>query len=290
MSPERKIYLVTGCSAGLGYCLCKAILAAGHGLIATSRSPSKTPEKVAEIESLGGKWAQLDVTSPSVSQQFADAVKIYGRVDVLVNNAGIAMAATIEDADLDGVRRVYETNVFGLMRMCQLAVPLMRAQLPSGGGGTIVNVSSAGAFFCVPMVWAYHSSKAAVDVFTESLRNEVAPFGIRVLMAQPGGIRTGFVGNSSKTEMSEAYKGTPAEYVLDALTKGAGSERIDPEKCALRIVEAVDGTGMMEGVEELGFRIPLGSEAVALIQGRVEELTSTLKKHEKTSLSVDYEE
>lgn len=286
MSFQEKVFLVTGSSAGLGYQFSKAILAAGHKLIATSRNPSKTPEKVAEIESHGGKWAPLDVTSPSLDQQFSDAVRLFGRVDVLINNAGIAMAATVEDLDMSETRKIFETNVFGVMRLAQLVIPLMRNQ----GGGTIVNFSSGGTLTPVPVVSSYYASKGAIETFTESLKNEVAAFNIRVLLAHPGGMRTGFVGNSPVVPLSDAYKGTPADHVLDALQKGLGIEKIDPERAAQRVVEAVDGTGLMQGfAKEDVFRVPLGQYIIAGISKRIKELESSLKL-EKAALSVDFED
>lgn len=177
MSIQPKVYLITGCSSGLGYHLCKTVLSAGHKLIATSRSPSKTPKVVAEIKSLGGHWGQLDVTSPDLATQFHSLLNVYGRIDVLVNNAGIAIGNTVEHTDEEKARTVFVTNFFGIMRTCQLAIPIMRTQ----GTGTIVNVSSGSIVNPMPLISVYAASKCVVEGFTEALRKEVAAFGIRVL-------------------------------------------------------------------------------------------------------------
>lgn len=102
-----EVYLVTGCSTGLGYQLCKAILAAGHTPIATSRSSSKTPDIVAEIQGTGGHWGQLDVTSSDVASKFQELIKVHGRVDVLINNAAIAIGCTVEHTDMDIARMLF---------------------------------------------------------------------------------------------------------------------------------------------------------------------------------------
>lgn len=111
-----KVYLVTGCSTGLGYQLTKAILLAGHKVIAMSRDPNKIPDVVNEIRSLGGHWGKLDVTSPDLESQFQQLHKVYGRSDVLINNAATAIGSTVEQINTQTARLVFETNVFGAMR------------------------------------------------------------------------------------------------------------------------------------------------------------------------------
>lgn len=282
-----KVYLVTGCSSGLGYHLAKAILSAGHKLIATSRTPSKTPDIVAEIQKLGGHWAELDVTSPMLESQFKEVVKVYGAVDVLINNAGVATGATVEQMDMDEARLILETNFFGAMRLTQLSIPLMRHQ----GSGTIVNISSGSTLNPVPMIAVYAASKFAIEGFTEALKKELVAFNIRVILAHPGEMRTSFIGTAHVTVPKEEYKGTAAEFVYQFLQSRAGKESADPEKVARAIVEAVDGTGLYEKLAGQDYlRLPLGSEVFDSLKQRKNELVQTLEDFDGISQSVDFKD
>ncbi|KAJ9133269.1 hypothetical protein NKR23_g10842 [Pleurostoma richardsiae] len=288
MPGQPKVFLVTGCSSGLGYHLSKAVLAAGHTLIATSRDPTRVPNAViAEVERLGGHWAPLDVTSPNLEAHLHAALAAHsaGRLDVLINNAGVALAATVEDGDTASARRIFETNFFGPLRLARAVVPLMRA---SPSGGTIVNISSGSSLDPVPLLGVYAASKYAVEGLTESLRAEVAPFGIRVLLAQPGSMRTGFGGHAWEVPLSEAYKDTVTEAVLGVLKGMEGKEAIDPAMAARRIVEAVDGIGDFEGRGEKLFRIPLGSEILTAIKRRMALFYEVLDLGD-IAYSVDFE-
>lgn len=291
MSTQPKVYLITGCSSGLGYSLAKGAIAAGHKVIATSRNPSKTPDKVAEIKSLGGLWAALDVSSPSLESQFQDAILplANGKIDVVINNAAIANAGVFEDLDIDTARDIFETNVFGIMRLSKLLVPLMRAQ----GGGSIVNISSTTAVLPMPTIAAYAASKAAVDAFTISLAAEVAPFNIRLLIATPAGIRTSFVDSSvaagGLTPLRPEYKGSESEALLESV-QDPKTLRIDPERAAKVVVQAVDGTGPFEGKGNDFLRIPLGEDALGMLQGRIGELSGALQNFSDIAKSVDFEE
>ena len=287
MSSEPNVYLITGCSSGLGLDLARVALAAGHKVIATSRNPDKTPEVVSEIKTLGGHWGVLDVTSADLHIQFQALLSTHGRIDVLINNAGFAAAAVVETTDLDLARRLFETNYFGVMRLCQLVIPVMRKQ----GGGVIMNVSSGSTVKSVPTISAYAASKTALDALTEALRSEVTPFGITVLLAQPGDMRTSFKGNAPRVELPDAYKGTIAEVVLDHLLSMQGKETINPRRVAKRIVEVVDGTGMASSLNTKEvFRVPFGREILEAFQERIEGLSRVLEVYKDMATSVDFNE
>lgn len=290
MSTQAKVYLITGCSSGLGYSLAKAAIAAGHKVIATSRNPSKTPDKVAEITSLGGQWATLDVSSPSLETQFQEAIHplANGKIDVVINNAAMAAGAVFEDLSLDTARNIFETNVWGIMRLSKLLIPLMRAQ----GGGTIVNISSTTAVYPMGTIAAYAASKAAVDAFTISLAAEVKPFNIRLLIATPAGIRTPFVDNSLAaggfTPLRSEYKGSEAEALLN-MVQDPTLLKIDPERMAKVVVQAADGTGPFEGKGTDFIRVPLGGDALGMLQGRIQELNAAVENFSDVAKSVDFE-
>lgn len=271
MSSSR-VYLITGCASGLGLALAHAALQAGHKVIATSRKPHKTPGIVEEITSKGGYWATLDVTSPSLETDFqANILPLlpHGKLDVLINNAGIAPAGVIENLDLQSARAAFETNFWGVLSLSRLVIPIMRIQ----GGGDIINISSTNAIAPFPLLSVYSASKAAVDALTTALAGEVAMFGIRVLLVTPAGIRTNFVDNNASGDeeeiLGDAYKGTPAEAVLGHL-RNKDAFKIDPEKAAATIIDAVERTGPFVG-KKLS-RLPLGADAVGALAGKAKEL------------------
>jgi NAD(P)-dependent dehydrogenase (short-subunit alcohol dehydrogenase family) len=183
--PVSRAVLVTGCSSGIGRATAERLAARGYTVYATARRP----EAIADLEARGCRVLALDVTDEdSMRSAVATVCHEQGAVGALVNNAGYSQSGAIEEVPLDEVRRQFETNVFGLVRMCQLVLPGMRAQ----GHGRIVNVSSMGANFTFPGGGCYHATKYAVEAISDALRFEVKGFGIDVVIVQPGIIRTGF--------------------------------------------------------------------------------------------------
>ena len=177
--------LITGCSSGIGRATAEHLAAAGWTVYASARRP----ESIADLESAGCRTVALDVTDDSSMQAAVDAVEqAEGAVGVLVNNAGYSQSGAVEDVPMDQVRRQFETNVFGLARMCQLVLPGMRRQ----GWGRIVNISSMGGKFTFPGGGYYHATKHAVEAISDALRFEVKGFGVDVVVIEPGLIRTSF--------------------------------------------------------------------------------------------------
>ena len=177
--------LITGCSSGIGRATAERLAGRGFAVYATARRL----ESLAGLEALGCRILALDVTDePSMQAAVAVVTAEHGAVGALVNNAGYSQSGAIEEVPLEDVRRQFETNVFGLVRMCQLVLPGMRAQQ----SGRIVNVSSMGANFTFPGGGLYHATKYAVEAISDALRFEVAGFGIHVVIVQPGLIRTRF--------------------------------------------------------------------------------------------------
>jgi NAD(P)-dependent dehydrogenase (short-subunit alcohol dehydrogenase family) len=177
--------LVTGCSSGIGKATAQALVAAGHTVYATARRPST----LADLEAAGARTLALDVTDEdSMKAAVATIEAEHGAVGALVNNAGYGVYGPVEEVPMEDVRREFETNVFGLGRMTQLVLPGMRA----AGRGRIVNVSSMGGRLVYPTGGWYHASKYAVEAMSDALRVEVKPFGISVVLVEPGLIRTEF--------------------------------------------------------------------------------------------------
>jgi NAD(P)-dependent dehydrogenase (short-subunit alcohol dehydrogenase family) len=188
--------LITGCSTGIGRATALRLAKKGHAVYATARRL----ESIADLESSGCKLLALDVTDEQSMRTAVDTVvEREGTVGALVNNAGYSQSGAIETVAMDDLRRQFETNVFGLVRMCQLVLPGMRAR----GDGRIVNMSSMGGNFTFPGGGAYHASKYAVEAISDALRFEVEGFGVGVSVIQPGTIRTEF----SATAVGEIEEG-----------------------------------------------------------------------------------
>jgi NAD(P)-dependent dehydrogenase (short-subunit alcohol dehydrogenase family) len=180
-----KAVLITGCSTGIGRATAEHLAARGHNVYATARRT----ESIADLEGKGCKTLALDVTDESSMQAAVTAVEdSEGAVGVLVNNAGYSQSGAVESVKLDDVRAQFETNVFGLLRMCQLVLPKMREQ----GYGRIVNVSSMGGKLVFPGGGIYHATKHAVEAISDAMRFEVRPFGVDVVIIEPGLIKTQF--------------------------------------------------------------------------------------------------
>ncbi|MEJ7706053.1 MAG: oxidoreductase [Nocardioidaceae bacterium] len=179
------VVLVTGCSSGIGRASASAFQDAGWITYATARNPAT----LTALEAAGVFALRLDVIDETSMQQAVSAIEArHGAVDVLVNNAGYALQAPIETADMAQVRRQFDTNVFGLVRLTQLVLPAMRAQR----SGRIVNVSSMAGRLTFPGGGFYHATKHAVEAISDALRLETAPFGIRISVVQPGPVLTDF--------------------------------------------------------------------------------------------------
>ncbi len=185
MAEVSRAVLITGCSTGIGRATAERLAQRGWTVYATARRP----ESIAALEGKGCRALALDVDDEASMAAAVKAVEeAEGAVGVLVNNAGYSQSGAIEDVSLDDVRRQFETNVFGLVRMCQLALPGMRDQ----GWGKIVNVSSMGGRLTFPGGGFYHATKYAVEAISDALRFEVRGFGVDVAVIEPGLIRTSF--------------------------------------------------------------------------------------------------
>jgi len=171
--------LITGCSSGIGQAAALALHEAGRTVIATARNPAS----LSGLADRGLRTLALDVTDEDSMRAAVDAA---GPIDVLVNNAGYGLYGTVEQLPMTEIRRQFETNFFGLVRLTQLVLPGMRA----AGGGRILNVSSMGGRATLPGGAFYHASKYAVEALSDALRMEVAPFGIDVVLIEPGPVRT----------------------------------------------------------------------------------------------------
>ena len=185
MSDVSRAVLVTGCSSGIGHATAQRLASSGWKVYATARRP----EAIADLAEQGCETLALDVTDEASMRAAVAAVEeSEGAVGVLVNNAGYSQSGAVESVPLERIRAQFETNVFGLIRMCQLVLPGMRRQ----GWGRIVNLSSMGGRMTFPGGGAYHGTKYAVEALSDAMRFEVRGFGIDVVVIEPGLIRTRF--------------------------------------------------------------------------------------------------
>ena len=231
--------LVTGCSSGIGAAIADLLVRAGHTVYATARRP----ETLSALEAEGARVLALDVTSEESMAAAVRAVEDeHGRVGTLVNNAGYGEYGTVEETDLDKVRTMFETNVFGLARMCQLVLPAMRA----AGVGRIVNIGSMGGRLTFPVGGYYHATKYAVEAISDALRNEVRPFGVDVVLVEPGLIRTRFGETVLSSDAHAPQEGSPYAALLAASasnTTGSYQSRMmaaGPERVATVVLKAVE--------------------------------------------------
>jgi NAD(P)-dependent dehydrogenase (short-subunit alcohol dehydrogenase family) len=194
-----KAVLITGCSSGIGHETARHLAGKGWTVYATARRP----ETLSELADAGCKTLACDVTDEASRRACTEAViESEGAIGVLVNNAGYSQSGAVESVDLDSIRRQFETNVFGLIRMSQLALPGMREQ----GWGRIVNISSMGGKLTFPGGGIYHATKYAVEAISDAMRFEVAGFGVDVVCVEPGLIVTGF-GDAAVSALDQGATG-----------------------------------------------------------------------------------
>ncbi|WP_405925792.1 oxidoreductase [Streptomyces sp. NBC_00035] len=273
-----KTWLITGSSRGLGRALAEAVLAAGHQLVATARRPEQLDDLVQRFGDRVRAVA-LDVTDPAAARAAVQhAVDSFGRLDVLVNNAGYADVASIEDVTEEAFRAQLDTNLHGVVNVTKAALPVLREQ----GSGHIVQVSSVGGRVGTPGLSAYQAAKWAVGGFSEVLAQEVAPFGIKVTVIEPGGLRTDWAGSSMSTPpVSDPYKPV-IEPVVAFLGQADGTQPGDPALAAqaiLHVTEAADPP----------VRLLLGSDAVAVAGAMAQNLAASDAKWRKVSESIDFD-
>jgi NAD(P)-dependent dehydrogenase (short-subunit alcohol dehydrogenase family) len=218
-SPERKkkVALVTGASAGIGKSIVRRLLADGW----TVYGGARRVEQMADLATQGAKVLSLDVTDEASMKAAVDALlAAEGRIDALVNNAGYGSYGALEEVPLAEARRQFEVNVFGLMRLTQLVLPAMRA----AHAGTLVNVSSMGGRIWMPIGGWYHATKHALEVLSDALRVETRPFGVRVVVVQPGAIESEWSGIAAET-LARTAKGSAYQRLVDPVMRTLRSYR-----------------------------------------------------------------
>ncbi|MGO9754276.1 MAG: SDR family NAD(P)-dependent oxidoreductase [Solirubrobacteraceae bacterium] len=234
---ETSTVLITGCSTGIGRATAERLAARGkYTVYATARRA----ESIADLEAKGCRTLALDVTDEtSMHGAVEHVIAELGVVDVLVNNAGYSQSGALETLEMADVRRQFETNVFGLLRMCQLVLPGMRERR----AGRIVNVSSMGANFVFPGGGIYHATKYAVDAISDALRFEVKGFGIEVVIIQPGLIQTNFADTAAAVTPAQdgpysEFNATVVTATREAYERGPLAKLGGPPEAVAKAIEA----------------------------------------------------
>ncbi|WP_211265805.1 oxidoreductase [Actinacidiphila oryziradicis] len=283
-NPTRKatgrVWLITGASSGFGQALTEAALAAGDTVVAAARRPEVLDSLAAAHPDRMFPVA-LDVTDPArITAVVAEVLLWYGRIDVLVNNAGRGLVGAVEESTDRELRDLMDLHFFGPAALTRAVLPHMRRQ----GSGAIVQMSSMGGRFSFAGVGAYSATKFALEGLSEALALEVAPFGIKVLIVEPGAFRTGFAGGGALQQSAAipAYEETVGP-VRAALPSTDGKQPGDPAKAAAAILAAMEA-------KETPLRLPLGNDAADAISAHLHASREETLTWESVSRSTDFDD
>ena len=278
MKNKNRVWFITGSSSGFGRELAEQVLERGEKVVATARN-------VGDVEDLVEKYPEtaravkLDVTNADdVKTSVEKAVAEFGKIDVLVNNAGYGLGGAIEEPSEEQIRRVFETNVFGAIRMMREVLPLMRERQ----SGHILNLSSIGGFRSGPSIGYYTATKFALEALSEALKQEVENLGIKVTLIEPGGFRTDFAGRSF-----EQPENRIADYVtserIDKIGDYDGKQDGDPVKAVAAMIKVVDA-------ENPPLRLPLGADAVKGMEEKMESVKQNIDEWREVAVNTAVDE
>ncbi|WP_026414522.1 oxidoreductase [Actinomadura oligospora] len=276
-----RVWFITGASRGFGLEIARKALAEGDAVIATARDAGQVK---AELADAGDRLlaVNLDVTDEAAVQgAVAAGVEAFGRIDVLVNNAGRGLLGAVEEASDAEVRAVYDVNVFGLLAVTRAVLPVMRRQR----SGRVLNITSVGGFTTGQGWGLYGSTKFAVEGVSEAMRAELAPLGIKVIIIEPGVFRTDFLDDSSLHT---------AEQVIEDYARTSGQTRVwrtennhaqagDPVKAAAAIVS-------IAGVDDPPVRLQLGADCVARVEAKLQQVKTELDEWREVALATAYDD
>jgi len=280
--PENAVWLITGCSSGLGQHLSKLLEQSNkYRVVATARrisALSYLPDNSPNVLKL-----ELDVTSKdSVAAAVAAAVEKFGRIDVLVNNAGYGLMGDAEGTSDAEARAIMDTNFWGSVDMTKAVLSVFRDVNPAGDGGVVVQVSSMGGFIGFPGSAYYHASKFAMEGFTESVAKEMFPqWNIKFLILEPGGVRTKYSTSMKVAKRHPAYldpKGPTNQLLAYIQTPGIEDTWGDPDLVVKAVVDVVAS-------DDIPLRLPMGSDAWGLMRAEVEGMSKELDKWKAVSES-----
>ncbi|WP_330454998.1 MULTISPECIES: oxidoreductase [unclassified Streptomyces] len=275
-----RVWLITGASSGFGRSIAAAALAAGDTVVATARRPEALDDLVAAHPDRAVA-VQLDVTDTArIADVVADTVLWYGRIDVVVNNAGMGLVGAVEETSDRELRDLMDLHFFGPAALVRAVLPHMRRN----GSGAVVQMSSMGGRFTFPGVGGYSATKFALEGLSEALAAEVAPHGIKVLIVEPGSFRTGFAGGGALRQSAplDAYADSVGP-VRSGLPDSDGKQEGDPDKAAAAILTAL-------AAEDTPLRLPLGNDATDAVLGALDAARTEVLAWEKVSRSTGFDD
>lgn len=276
---EGKVWFITGTSSGFGRLLAEEVLAKGERVVATARKPEVLADLIEKYPDTA-RAVKLDVTNlEDVKHSIEAALKEFGRIDVLVNNAGYALVGAIEEANNEQIKQQFDTNVFGAVNVIREALPTLREQK----SGHIVNVSSLVGVSAFTSMGYYSASKFALEGLSEALAAEVAPLGIKTTVVEPGPFHTGFSTRAvalGDNLLPEVYPST-AE-LTDAFSHFDSPQSGDPVKAVKLIIEAVEA-------ENPPFRLPLGLFAYEGIEAKLESVKQDISVWRERAIQTNFD-
>jgi short-subunit dehydrogenase len=277
---SSKVWFITGASQGLGLTLVKKLLESGYRVAATSRNAHKLREAVGVIDTERFLPLVTDLhNTDSIDDSIKHTIVAFGRIDVLVNNAGYGMAGTVEEITEHDIREIFDVNVLATINVTRSVLPIMRAQ----GSGYIVNIGSVAGFVGAPGWSVYSATKAAVAAFSEVLTLDVKEFGINVTVVEPSGFRTGFLTKNSlaltesKIDGYRAVKETVSRYLASD-----GNQPGSPERASEILIELSES-------QQPPLHLYLGQDAYNRVSGKLQAMTAELEEWKTASISADYE-
>ncbi|MBC8732236.1 oxidoreductase [Paraburkholderia sp. UCT2] len=274
----KRVWFITGASRGIGALIAEAALADGNAVVAAGRKVAAISERLGESAAL--LPVELDVTNEAQAKAAVQAaIEKFGRIDVLVNNAGFGLLGAVEESADDEVRRIYDTNVFGLLNVTRAVLPTMRANR----SGHVINVSSIGGYRAAAGFGVYSSTKFAVEGITEALHAELRPLGIRATVVEPGYFRTDFLDASSLVvapEVIDDYDETSGAVRRKAMQLNHNQPG-DPTRLAAAMIALVDAASPP-------LRLPLGTDTLAAIAAKNAYVTQETETWKQLSSSTDF--
>jgi len=274
----KRVWMITGASRGIGARIAEAALAHGDAVVATARDAASIATRFGANDNL--LPVALDVTDEAQAARAVEAaIARFGRIDVLVNNAGFGLLGAVEEATADEVRKLYDTNVFGLLNVTRAVLPSMRARHQ----GHVINISSLGGVRSGPGFGVYCSTKFAVEGLTEALHGELAPLGIHVTVVEPGYFRTEFLESNSLTvspRVLDDYAGTSGQ-VREAATRISLNQPGDPVRLAQAMLALVDA-------KTPPLRLPMGTDTLQTIREKHAFVEKETAEWQALSASTDF--
>ncbi|MGF9889547.1 oxidoreductase [Priestia megaterium] len=276
MSQKQKVWFITGCSTGFGRELAEQVIDQGYKVAVTARNAENLQELKKKNED-NVLLLNLDVTEKSqIQEAVSQTIDTFGKIDVLVNNAGIGYFSSVEESVEEETRKMFDINFWGLMNMTNAVLPHMRKQK----SGHILNLSSIGGIASFPALGYYHATKYAVEGISESLSQEVAPFNIHVSLIEPSSFRTDWAGRSSVKTETTIYKET-VEPTISNMAKFSGNEPGNPKRAAEAMISIVEA-------ENPPLRLLLGETAYQVATHKYQALLEDMVKWKDTTLNADF--